>query len=126
MDDTVLWFRCLEGLFDTWGAFGFGFVGNLSLGGPAPIGARKAALSEKVEPYMQEIALSEQVCSCLALNLETQSTVYRPSVLTPSHCYHCAESCDFPAALCSYYCALVDIRAGVIGIQCLCRDMPCL
>ena len=49
-------------MFDTWGAFGFGFVGNLNLGGPAPIGARKAALSAKVEPYMQEIALSEQVC----------------------------------------------------------------
>lgn len=48
-------------MFDTWGAFGFGFVGNLNLGGPAPIGARKAALSERIEPYMQEIALSEQV-----------------------------------------------------------------
>jgi len=31
------------------------------LGGPAPIGARKANLSDRVEPYMQEIALSEQV-----------------------------------------------------------------
>ena len=55
--------RCLEGMFDTWGAFGFGFVGNLNLGGPAPIGARKASLSAKVEPYMQEVALSEQVRS---------------------------------------------------------------
>lgn len=53
--------RCLEGLFDTWGAFGFGFVGNLNLGGPGPIGARKASLSPEIEPYMQEIALSEQV-----------------------------------------------------------------
>lgn len=35
--------------------------GNLALGGPAPIGARKANLSQNVEPYMQEIALSEQV-----------------------------------------------------------------
>lgn len=25
--------ECLEGLFDTWGTFGRGFVGNLSLGG---------------------------------------------------------------------------------------------
>ena len=48
-------------MFDTWGAFGFGFVGNPNLGGPAPIGAQKAALSDKVLPYMQEIALSEQV-----------------------------------------------------------------
>ncbi len=31
------------------------------MGGPAPIGARKANLSDRVEPYMQEIALSEQV-----------------------------------------------------------------
>lgn len=54
-------YRCLEGLFDTWGAFGFGFVGNLELGGPAPIGARKANLSDAVEPFLQEIALSEQV-----------------------------------------------------------------
>ncbi|KAL3144311.1 hypothetical protein ABBQ32_14189 [Trebouxia sp. C0010 RCD-2024] len=52
--------ECLEGLFDTWGAFGFGFVGNLELGGPSPIGARKANLSPEVTPYMQEIALSEQ------------------------------------------------------------------
>ncbi|DBA90435.1 TPA: hypothetical protein ACH3X1_003706 [Trebouxia sp. C0004] len=52
--------ECLEGQFDTFGAFGFGFVGNLNLGGPAPIGARKANLSDRVEPYMQEIALSEQ------------------------------------------------------------------
>ncbi|DBA66091.1 TPA: hypothetical protein ACH3X2_003093 [Trebouxia sp. C0005] len=52
--------ECIEGQFDTWGAFGFGFVGNLNLGGPAPIGARKANLSDAVEPYMQEIALSEQ------------------------------------------------------------------
>ena len=65
-------------MFDTWGAFGFGFVGNLNLGGPAPIGAQKAALSDKVLPYMQEIALSEQVrfawatwqcCSCRGLFL---------------------------------------------------------
>lgn len=48
-------------MFDTYGAFGFGFVGNLNLGGPAPIGGRKAALSPEIEPYMQEIALSEQV-----------------------------------------------------------------
>ena len=44
-------------------------AGNLNLGGPAPIGARKANLSDAVEPYMQEIALSEQVqrlcCFCL-------------------------------------------------------------
>lgn len=36
-------------------------AGNLALGGPSPIGARKANLSPEVTPYMQEIALSEQV-----------------------------------------------------------------
>ena len=34
------------------------------MGGPAPIGAQKANLSDAVEPYMQEIGLSEQVCPC--------------------------------------------------------------
>ena len=38
-------------------------AGNLNLGGPAPIGGRKASLSDAIEPYMQEIALGEQVRS---------------------------------------------------------------
>lgn len=42
-------------------------AGNLALGGPAPIGARKANLSQNVEPYMQEIALSEQVSTLYRL-----------------------------------------------------------
>ena len=33
--------ECLEGLFDTWGTFGRGFINNLELGGPTPIGAQK-------------------------------------------------------------------------------------
>ncbi len=53
--------RCLEGQFDTWGTFGHGFNNNLTLGGPTPIGARKANLSDAVLPYMQEVALNEQV-----------------------------------------------------------------
>jgi hypothetical protein len=53
--------RCLEGLFDTWGTFGHGFNGNLELGGPKPLGAQKANLSEQVAMYMQEVALNEQV-----------------------------------------------------------------
>lgn len=55
--------RCLEGQFDTWGAFGHGFNNNMSLGGPTPIGARKANLSAEVLPYVEEIALNEQVNS---------------------------------------------------------------
>ena len=53
--------RCLEGLFDTWGAFGRGFTNDLERGGPTPVGARKANLSEAVMPFAQEIALQEQV-----------------------------------------------------------------
>ncbi len=59
--------RCLEGLFDTWGAFGRGFTNDLERGGPKPYGARKANLSTAVLPFAQEIALQEQVirrCSC--------------------------------------------------------------
>ena len=40
-----------------------GFIDNLQLGGPTPIGARKAPLSEKYLSMMQEVALNEQVCS---------------------------------------------------------------
>ena len=54
--------RCLEGLFDTYGAFGRGFTDNLERGGPKPYGARKANLSMDALPYAQEIALQEQVC----------------------------------------------------------------
>ena len=53
--------ECLEGLFDTWGTFGHGFINNLELGGPTPIGARAAALTEATRPFLQEIALNEQV-----------------------------------------------------------------
>lgn len=52
--------ECLEGQFDTWGTFGYGFLGNLTLGGPTPIGARKANLTAATIPYLQEVALNEQ------------------------------------------------------------------
>lgn len=52
--------ECLEGQFDTWGTFGYGFLDNLGLGGPTPRGARKAPLSEKYLSMMQEVALNEQ------------------------------------------------------------------
>lgn len=52
--------ECLEGQFDTWGTFGHGFIDNLQLGGPTPMGARKAPLSEKYLSMMQEVALNEQ------------------------------------------------------------------
>ena len=53
--------RCLEGLFDTWGTFGVGFNGDLEMGGPTPIGAQRANLSDTVRMYMEEVALNEQV-----------------------------------------------------------------
>lgn len=53
--------RCLEGLFDTWGTFGVGFNGDLEMGGPVPIGAQRANLSDTVRMYMEEVALNEQV-----------------------------------------------------------------
>ena len=37
-----------------------GFNDNLTLGGPVPIGARKANLSAEVQAHMEEIALNEQ------------------------------------------------------------------
>jgi len=42
--------ECLEGLFDTWGTFGHGFINNLELGGPTPIGAKAANLTEATRP----------------------------------------------------------------------------
>jgi len=52
--------ECLEGLFDTWGTFGRGFNGDLELGGPTPIGARKANLTDRTRPFLEEVALNEQ------------------------------------------------------------------
>ncbi|KAL3146076.1 hypothetical protein ABBQ38_015425 [Trebouxia sp. C0009 RCD-2024] len=52
--------ECLEGQFDTWGTFGYGFLNNLTLGGPTPLGARAANLTEMTRPFMEEVALNEQ------------------------------------------------------------------
>lgn len=54
-------YRCLEGLFDTWGTFGRGFLNGLDGGAPTPIGAKKANLSEQTLRFLQEVALNEQV-----------------------------------------------------------------
>jgi len=43
------------------GAFGRGFLGDLAKDGPTPIGAQKANLSAGNLPYMEEVALNEQV-----------------------------------------------------------------
>ena len=37
-----------------------GFNDNLTLGGPVPVGARKANLSNEVQMHMEEVALNEQ------------------------------------------------------------------
>ena len=38
----------------------FGFIDNLNLGGPVPIGARQANLTEATRPFLEEVALNEQ------------------------------------------------------------------
>ena len=58
--DFLVNVECLEGLFDTWGVFGQGFIGNLELGGPVPKGARAANLSDQVRTHLAEVALNEQ------------------------------------------------------------------
>ena len=74
--DFLVNVECLEGQFDTWGAFGRGFINDLGKGGPQPIGAQKANLSATNLPYMEEVALNEQVfpfllssvsCACIRL-----------------------------------------------------------
>ena len=52
---------CLEGQFDTYGTFGRGFLDNLAMGGPTPIGAQKANLTEATLRYLEEGAINEQV-----------------------------------------------------------------
>ena len=68
--DFLVNVECLEGLFDTWGVYGTTFNNNLTLGGPTPIGARKANLSEEVALHLAEVALNEQVSCLLFLHPE--------------------------------------------------------
>ena len=53
--------ECLEAQFEMYGVFGRNVSTNLTLSGPVPLGAKQANLTEAVRPYVQEIALSEQV-----------------------------------------------------------------
>ena len=73
--------ECLEGLFDTWGVFGQGFNNNLTLGGPTPIGARKANLSQEVESHLMEVALNEQVSIHCHMDLHLAQEACPGSVL---------------------------------------------
>ena len=77
--------ECLEGLFDTWGTFGRGFLDNLEQGGPPPIGAQKANIvSPRTLAFLQEIALNEQV---------------RGSQHNRSNCHHVSVEGDTEAGL---------------------------
>ena len=58
--DFLVNVECLEGQFDTWGVFGQGFIGDLALGGPKPVGAKKANLTDEVRMFLAEVALNEQ------------------------------------------------------------------
>ncbi|KAI7837656.1 hypothetical protein COHA_008518 [Chlorella ohadii] len=46
--------ECLEGAFDTYGAFGHNMHPDLFAGGPPPIGGRKANLSDQIQPWGEE------------------------------------------------------------------------
>ena len=87
--------ECLEGLFDTWGTFGHGFIENLELGGPEPIGARQAPLTEGTRPFLQQIALNEQVRKLTQLVNCSPGVTTRPPCPRPRGCSgrggHCAE-----------------------------------
>ena len=77
--------ECLEGLFDTWGVFGQGFNNNLTLGGPTPIGARKANLSQEVESHLMEVALNEQVRSSSSVGpLDCSTCAFHPTSYNPA------------------------------------------
>ena len=67
-------------MFDTWGTFGTTFNNNLTLGGPTPIGARKANLSAQAYAYMEEVALNEQARIFSASYCSVQSR-QRPETL---------------------------------------------
>jgi hypothetical protein len=53
--------ECLEARFDTYAAFGGDIPADLLSDGAGPImGAKKAALSNQLQPYIEEVALDEQ------------------------------------------------------------------
>ncbi|KAK9840164.1 hypothetical protein WJX74_004488 [Apatococcus lobatus] len=52
--------ECFEGRFDTYGAFGRDFLGDLAGGGPTPLGVKKANLSTTGQALAEEVALIEQ------------------------------------------------------------------
>lgn len=48
-----------------------GFNDDLGLGGAVPVGARQANITQDILPFLQEIALDQQVClmCCVPTNL---------------------------------------------------------
>lgn len=62
----------------------YGFLDNLTLGGPTPLGARKANLTEMTRPFMEEVALNEQVGSACAHQLHVHAFAFKIS-RTPLH-----------------------------------------
>ena len=86
-----------HGLF----AYRYGFLNNLTLGGPTPIGARKAPLSDKYLSMMQEVALNEQVSSAEQACMQL----------------YC---CFMLTGLCSLIALCVLLATGVTGYCCPC------
>ena len=64
----------------------YGFLDNLTLGGPTPLGARAANLTEMTRPFMEEVALNEQVgpdsVSMLLHGVTLFSVMFRPHTYT--------------------------------------------
>ena len=73
--------ECLEGQFDTYGTFGTGFINNLQIRGPVPIGAQKANLTEATLRFLEEVAINEQVLQITCLLCSERS--WRPPCAHP-------------------------------------------
>ena len=59
----------MEGRFDTYGTQGRDFTNDLLGGGPTSKGFAKANLTPRTRTLLEEVALSEQVSSCLSFSI---------------------------------------------------------
>lgn len=75
----------------------YGFLDNLTLGGPTPLGARAANLTEMTRPFMEEVALNEQVN-------------FHPEVMMPVHTSTTCSLSTSPGTLATF---AADFMQGV-------------
>lgn len=69
----------------------YGFLNNLTLGGPTPLGARAANLTEMTRPFMEEVALNEQVGSACSSELLYAPVDMNCSVLRMTALHACLQ-----------------------------------